>query len=107
MEYVAINRRTVVVNLSFGVYFAFASTALPWLAYYMSDWRFFAYATAFPLLSAIITPWILPESARYVLTNILCCPEYSGRRVNIFHRHEREFGMVTYGGLWPEKAIGR
>ncbi|XP_012267392.2 carcinine transporter-like [Athalia rosae] len=68
MEYVAVNRRTLVVNLNFGVYFAVGSTALPWIAYYMSDWRLFTYATAFPLLSCVLTPWILPESARWYMS---------------------------------------
>lgn len=66
MEYVAVKRRTLVVNLTFGVYFAVTSTILPWVAYYMADWRFFAYATAVPFLTVILTPWILPESARLV-----------------------------------------
>lgn len=64
MEYVAVRRRTIVVNIAFGVYFAVSSTALPWVAYYLANWRYFAYFTALPFLIALVTPWILPESAR-------------------------------------------
>lgn len=62
----AVSKRTLVVNIAFGVHFAIASTILPWMAYYISNWRYFTYVTAIPLLSVIITPWILPESARWV-----------------------------------------
>lgn len=66
LEYMAVSKRTLVVNIAFGVHFAIASTILPWMAYYISNWRYFTYVTAIPLLSVIITPWILPESARWV-----------------------------------------
>lgn len=64
LEYMAVSKRTLVVNIAFGVYFAVASTILPWIAYYIANWRYFTYVTAIPLLSVAITPWILPESAR-------------------------------------------
>lgn len=65
VEYMAVNRRTLVVNVAFGLYFALGSTVLPWIAYYVANWRFFAYVSALPMMSVFITPWILPESARY------------------------------------------
>lgn len=71
MEYMAVNRRSLVVNIAFGIYFAFASTMLPWVAYYLADWRYFAYFTALPMASSIITPWILPESSRFFLFLLL------------------------------------
>ncbi|XP_076482760.1 carcinine transporter-like isoform X4 [Bombus vancouverensis nearcticus] len=46
-----------------------ASTILPWIAYYIANWRYFTYVTAIPLLSVAITPWILPESARWYVSN--------------------------------------
>lgn len=69
LEYMAVNRRTLVVNIAFGVYFAIGSTVLPWIAYYVADWRFFAYVSAIPMMSVFITPWILPESARWFVAN--------------------------------------
>ncbi|XP_012268092.2 carcinine transporter-like [Athalia rosae] len=69
MEYMAVDKRSLVVNGSFGLFFAIATTILPWAAYYIADWRIFSYVTAIPLLSAIITPWILPESARWYLSS--------------------------------------
>lgn len=61
----AVNRRSLVVNVAFGLYFGIGSTVLPWIAYYVANWRFFAYVSALPMMSVFITPWILPESARY------------------------------------------
>ncbi|GAB1867834.1 Solute carrier family 22 member 3 [Camponotus japonicus] len=69
LEYMAVKRRTLVVNVAFGLYFAFGSTVLPWTAYYIANWRFFAYITAVPMMSVFITPWILPESARWFVAN--------------------------------------
>lgn len=69
LEYMAVSKRTIVVNVAFGIYFAAASTVLPWMAYYIANWRIFAYISAVPLLSVFITPWILPESARWYVSN--------------------------------------
>ncbi|KAL0102049.1 hypothetical protein PUN28_018534 [Cardiocondyla obscurior] len=69
LEYMAVNRRTLVVNIAFGIYFAVGSTVLPWIAYYIANWKLFAYISAIPLISAFITPWILPESARWYIAN--------------------------------------
>ncbi|XP_033326805.2 carcinine transporter isoform X1 [Megalopta genalis] len=69
LEYMAVSKRTLVVNVAFGLFFAAASTILPWMAYYISNWRIFTYVSALPLLSVFITPWILPESARWYVSN--------------------------------------
>ncbi|XP_046742459.1 organic cation transporter protein-like isoform X3 [Diprion similis] len=69
LEYVAVNKRSLVVNGAFGFYFALSSTILPWIAYFVADWRILCYVFAIPLLSAIVTPWILPESARWYLAS--------------------------------------
>lgn len=64
LEYMAVRRRSLVVNVAFGVYFAIGSSMLPWMAYYLADWRKLCYFSAVPLVCCLITPWILPESAR-------------------------------------------
>ncbi|XP_031842346.1 carcinine transporter-like isoform X2 [Nomia melanderi] len=69
LEYMAISKRSVVVNITYGTYFAVASTILPWMAYYIANWRIFAYVTAFPMLFVFIIPWTLPESARWYVSN--------------------------------------
>ncbi|KAG5338132.1 S22A3 protein, partial [Acromyrmex charruanus] len=69
LEYMAVKRRTLVVNVAFGIYFAVGSTVLPWVAYYVANWRLFTYVSAIPMMSVFITPWILPESARWFVAN--------------------------------------
>ncbi|XP_066602022.1 carcinine transporter-like [Prorops nasuta] len=68
IEYVGPKYRTLVANMSFGIYFAAAASLLPWIAYWIADWRILAVVTAVPLVTAFLGPWIVPESARWYLT---------------------------------------
>jgi hypothetical protein len=36
------------------------------MAYFIADWKMLCIATSVPLLLVVVTPWIVPESARYV-----------------------------------------
>ncbi|XP_015127579.1 organic cation transporter protein isoform X1 [Diachasma alloeum] len=67
IEYVGPKYRTLVANMSFGIYFAIAASVLPWLAYWIADWRVLSVVTAAPLVVAFLGPWIAPESARWYL----------------------------------------
>ncbi|XP_033336293.2 organic cation transporter protein [Megalopta genalis] len=69
IEYVGPKYRTLVANMSFGLYFAAAASLLPWIAYWISDWRILSMATACPMVVAFIGPWIVPESARWYITS--------------------------------------
>ncbi|CAG2058538.1 unnamed protein product [Timema podura] len=68
MEYVGPQWRTFVANMSIALYFTLASCILPWMAYFIADWRMLCVATSVPLALAIITPWIVPESARWLVS---------------------------------------
>ncbi|XP_015127546.1 carcinine transporter [Diachasma alloeum] len=65
VEYMGVHRRTLVFNIAFGIHFALGSTLLPWFAYYIANWRHLAYVVAIPMAIGLLTPWILPESARW------------------------------------------
>jgi hypothetical protein len=52
--------------MSIAIFFTLASCALPWIAYYVADWKLFAVITSAPLCLAIFTPFVVPESARLV-----------------------------------------
>ncbi|XP_029166153.1 carcinine transporter-like [Nylanderia fulva] len=67
IEYVGPKYRTLVANMSFGIYFAFAASILPWIAYWIADWRILSVATAFPMIVAFCSPWLVPESARWYI----------------------------------------
>ncbi|GAB1867835.1 Solute carrier family 22 member 3 [Camponotus japonicus] len=67
IEYVGPKYRTLVANMSFGIYFAFAASILPWVAYWIANWRILSVVTAFPMIVAFLSPWIVPESARWYI----------------------------------------
>jgi MFS transporter, OCT family, solute carrier family 22 (organic cation transporter), member 13 len=64
LEYVGPSWRTFVANMSIAIYFTLATVLMPWMAYFIADWKLFCLATSMPLLLAVFTPWIVPESAR-------------------------------------------
>lgn len=68
IEYTGVKWRTYIANLSIAVFFTVAACALPFLALYLLDWRQFAIITSAPLLFAIFTPYVVPESARWLVS---------------------------------------
>ncbi|XP_046391762.1 solute carrier family 22 member 13-like [Ischnura elegans] len=68
LEYVGPSWRTFVANMSIAIYFTLGTVALPWIAYGISNWRYFAIASSAPLLLAAFTPWLVPESARWLVS---------------------------------------
>ncbi|XP_046483717.1 carcinine transporter-like isoform X1 [Neodiprion pinetum] len=69
IEYVDLQHRTFMANASFGLYFSCSAGVLPWLAYYIADWRILNGVTAIPLMAALFAPWIVPESARWYISS--------------------------------------
>ncbi|VEN47358.1 unnamed protein product [Callosobruchus maculatus] len=68
LEYVGPKWRTFVANMSIAIFFTFAASILPWIAYYVADWRVLCYVTSAPLALAVFTPWLVPESARWLVS---------------------------------------
>ncbi|XP_072948572.1 carcinine transporter-like [Epargyreus clarus] len=68
LEYVGPKWRTFVANMSIAVYFTFAACLLPWIALGVADWRRYTLATSVPLALAAVTPWFVPESARWLIS---------------------------------------
>ncbi|XP_017777599.1 PREDICTED: organic cation transporter protein-like [Nicrophorus vespilloides] len=66
LEYVGPKWRTFVANMSIAIFFTFASTILPWIALWVADWRMLSITTSAPLFICLLTPWIVPESARWL-----------------------------------------
>ncbi|CAB3253935.1 unnamed protein product [Arctia plantaginis] len=67
LEYVGRKWRTFVANMSIAVYFTFAACILPWIAIGVDDWKIYTLVISAPLALALITPWIVPESARWLI----------------------------------------
>ncbi|KAK6644865.1 hypothetical protein RUM43_001138 [Polyplax serrata] len=68
LEYVGPKWRTFVANMSIAIFFTIAACVLPWIAIYVSDWRIFCIITSSPLILAVFTPWMVPESARWLVS---------------------------------------
>ncbi|XP_032681670.1 organic cation transporter protein-like [Odontomachus brunneus] len=68
LEYVGPKWRTFAANMSHGIFYSLAAMCLPWIAYGISDWRTFALVTSVPLAFVIFTPFIIPESVRWLIS---------------------------------------
>ncbi|KAB0795654.1 hypothetical protein PPYR_12493 [Photinus pyralis] len=68
LEYVGPKWRTFVANMSIAMFFTCASCVLPWIAWYLEDWRMLCVVTSVPLALAVFTPWCVPESARWLVS---------------------------------------
>lgn len=68
LEYVGPKWRTFVANMSIAIFFTFATCILPWMAWYIADWRVLSLVTSVPLVVSIFAPWVLPESARWLVS---------------------------------------
>lgn len=66
LEYVGPQWRTFVANMSIAIFFTMSSSALPWIAYYVADWRGTSIILSVPMVITIATPWLIPESARWL-----------------------------------------
>ncbi|XP_014364677.2 carcinine transporter [Papilio machaon] len=68
VEYVGPKWRTFVANMSIAVYFTFAACLLPWIALAVADWKIYTLITSVPLVLSIFTPCVVPESARWLIS---------------------------------------
>lgn len=65
LEYVGPRWRTFIANMSIALFFGSAACAIPWIALYVNNWKLLSIYTSVPLLLALLTPFVVPESARY------------------------------------------
>ncbi|XP_069977245.1 organic cation transporter protein isoform X6 [Penaeus vannamei] len=68
LEYVSSKYRTIMANVPIMIFLTAAMCALPWLAVALGQWRFFTFAIYLPQLSCVTFIWIVPESARWLLS---------------------------------------
>ncbi|KAG6454670.1 organic cation transporter protein [Manduca sexta] len=68
LEYVGPKWRTFVANMSIALFFTLAASLLPWIALWADDWRRFTLITSVPFVLALATPWVVPESARWLVS---------------------------------------
>lgn len=87
LEYVGPKWRTFVANMSIAMFFTFAACVLPWIAYFLADWRMTCIVTSVPLVLAVATPWLVPESARWLVSQ-----GQVDRAIEILNKFERVNG---------------
>lgn len=100
LEYVGPKWRTFVANMSIAIFFTMAASLLPWLAYWLADWRMLCVATSAPLLIAALTPWLVPESARWLVSQ--------GRveeALVIMKRLEKSNGTTVPAGVYQQFEV--
>ncbi|XP_054258921.1 organic cation transporter protein isoform X2 [Macrosteles quadrilineatus] len=68
LEYVGPKWRTFVANMSIAIFFTLATCILPWLSLWVADWRWLCVATSFPLAIGLMSPFFVPESARWLVS---------------------------------------
>lgn len=54
--------------MSIAIFFTTASVSLPYIAIGLSDWRILAIVTSAPLALVVLSPWLVPESARWLVS---------------------------------------
>ncbi|CAG7691839.1 unnamed protein product [Allacma fusca] len=68
LEYVGPSYRTLVANLSIAVFYTIGSLLVPGLFLLIRNWRWFGLATSLPMLLGLVAIFIVPESARWLLS---------------------------------------
>lgn len=69
LEYVAPKYRTFMANVSMAVFYSPAVTLLPWIALASGHWKTLSLVTSLPLALSIFSPFFMPESPRWLLSN--------------------------------------
>lgn len=100
LEYVGPKWRTFVANMSIAIFFTFAASILPWIAWFVADWRVLCYVTSAPLAIAIFTPWFVPESARWLVSQ-----GQIDKAVNILRKFERINGTKVDERIYKEFKV--
>lgn len=68
LEYTAPKYRTLMANLCMAIFFTIGVVTLPWIALACGHWKVISLVTSIPLAFALLTPFLLPESPRWLLT---------------------------------------
>ncbi|CAG5039514.1 unnamed protein product [Parnassius apollo] len=68
LEYVAPKYRTIIANMPLAIFFTLALTILPWIALACGHWKAISLATSIPMALSLLTPLLIPESPRWLLS---------------------------------------
>ena len=68
LEYVAIDKRTLVGNIGLAIALTLSGVYQPWLAKYLGHWKTFNWAIFSQMISIFLIPFLLPESCRWLMS---------------------------------------
>ena len=68
LEYVAIDKRTLVGNIGLALALSLSGTYQPWLAQYLGHWKPFNWAIFSQMITIFAIPFLLPESCRWLIS---------------------------------------
>lgn len=54
--------------MSIAIFFTIAACMLPWIAIFLKNWQLLTLVTSAPLALSLFTPWLVPESARWLVS---------------------------------------
>ena len=60
LEYVAVDKRTLVGNLGMAVAFTLSGVYQPWLAKYLGHWKIFNWVIFAQMITIFLVPFLLP-----------------------------------------------
>lgn len=67
LEYVAPKYRTIIANVPFAIFYTIGVVTLPWIALACGHWKTLSLATSIPMALALLAPFVIPESPRWLL----------------------------------------
>lgn len=67
LEYVGPEKRTLASTLPMALFVTLGAATLPWIAYGLQDWRWFAIVTSAPIGLIVVAWWLVPESSRWLI----------------------------------------
>ena len=68
LEYVAIDKRTLVGNIGLAVALTLSGVYQPWLARYLGHWKTFNWVIFSQMITVFLVPLLLPESCRWLIS---------------------------------------
>ena len=68
LEYVAIDKRTLVGNIGLATALTLSGVHQPWLVKYLGHWKPFNWAIFSQMITIFAIPFLLPESCRWLLS---------------------------------------
>lgn len=87
--------------MSIAIFFTAAACILPWLALYVADWRTLCLATSAPLALSILTPWCIPESARWLVSQ-----NKVEKAIGILRKFEKVNKRIVGEEIYKQFSVG-